>query len=360
MRKISNCGPLVAGAIVVGMSFPAFAQTSKLYLTEWQTTDVFVVQGGAIIDQFNRASTSDGPGMAIQDTVKCIGQDGGQSGNEYALDGTPLGGSYFNPSYASLYDGATDGVNNWTIAHNDFNTNFALLQADSDWNGLAILFVPAERSSGITYDANSGTLWITNNIGGISDVQNFDLAGNLLSEFPALHSGGGYGIAWDAADDTLWIPGAFGTAGHLFQYDKSGNLLQDIVVSGINNILGAEFATGEAAPCLDLTVSPLTAGQSATWEVTGATAGEQVAIVYGFQAGNTSVNGFAGYCADFGIQGVNQNKLICTKAADGTGYLICKKSIPGGAKGLHVLSQAAERNTCPDICMSNIDDQTVQ
>ncbi len=121
-------------------------------------------------------------------------------------------------------------------------------------------------------------------------------------------------------------------------------------------VFGAMPVSGD---CLTMTVDPLVAGQSATWNVSGATAGEQVAIVYGFSPGSTSVNGFAGYCATFGIQGVNQNKVICTKSADGGGNVSCTKKIPAGVKGRRVLSQAAERNTCPDECMSILDDQVV-
>ncbi len=111
--------------------------------------------------------------------------------------------------------------------------------------------------------------------------------------------------------------------------------------------------------CLTLTVDTLVGGSSADWTVSGATAGEQVAMVYGLSAGNTSVNGFAGYCATFGIQGVNQNRVICTKSADGAGNATCTKKIPAGMSGRRVFSQAAERNTCPDECVSNLDDQVI-
>ncbi len=111
--------------------------------------------------------------------------------------------------------------------------------------------------------------------------------------------------------------------------------------------------------CLTMTVDTLVAGQSAAWTVSGATPGEQVAIVYGLSAGSSSVSGYAGYCATFGIKSVNANKLICKKNADGAGQVVCKKPIPGGMSGVRVLSQAAERNTCPDECVSNLDDQVV-
>jgi len=136
-----------------------------------------------------------------------------------------------------------------------------------------------------------------------------------------------------------------------------------VVISNNGSFFGFDFDnfTFDEIPvdCLAMTVDPLVAGQSATWNVSGATAGEQVAIVYGFGPGSTGVNGIAGYCATFGIQGVNQNKVICRKTADGNGDVSCRKSIPAGVKGRRVLTQAAERNTCPDECVSNLDDQVV-
>ncbi len=126
------------------------------------------------------------------------------------------------------------------------------------------------------------------------------------------------------------------------------------------NTGGDPIGCGSIGNCLEMSVSNFVAGEKAEWDVSGATAGEQVAIVYGFAPGSTVVNGFAGYCATFGIKGVNQNKVICTKAADGAGNVMCTKSIPAGAKGLEVLMQAAERNTCPDECMSSVLTETVQ
>jgi len=111
--------------------------------------------------------------------------------------------------------------------------------------------------------------------------------------------------------------------------------------------------------CLTLGVDPLIAGSVADWAVNGATPGERVAIVYGFSPGSTVVNGLAGYCATFGIQGVNQNRVLCVKVASGAGIITCSKRIPGSVQGRRVLSQAAQRNTCPDECVSNLDDQVV-
>lgn len=243
---MSMRGRIVTSLALMAATSAATAQTSELYLNDWSNPVCYVVQNGVVIRQFNRTSFSDGPGLVVQDTIKHIGQDGGTSGREYDLNGNLLSGSYLNPAFTSCYDGATDGDRNWTIAHNDFNTNFAVLVADADWGGLAVAFVPANRSSGITYDAVNNSLWITNNVGGSDRVQQFDTSGNLISEFPInLQNGGGYAIAWDPADDTLWVPGAFGTGGNLYQYDKSGNLLQTVSPPGLGTqILGAEFQAG--------------------------------------------------------------------------------------------------------------------
>ena len=118
---------------------------------------------------------------------------------------------------------------------------------------------------------------------------------------------------------------------------------------------------GESGPCLDMVVSKLVAGQSAQWDIDGAKPGSTVAVVWGLRPGSTPVNGAFGYCATFGIAGVNQNHLVGTAKADATGHVtVLKGSIPASARGLRVLTQAAERDTCPDECMSDVDTQTVQ
>ncbi len=235
----------VAFFVAVVLLIPGIgqAQTSELYLADWSTTDTYVVQAGEIVRQFSRSTTDDGPGLVVVDTIKFIGQDPDTVGHEYGLDGTPLVGEYSNPAFESLYDGATNGSRNWSIGHNDFATNFAVVEGDSDWGNLSVLFEPQRRSSGITYDANTGTLWIANTESTADRIQQYDLSGNLLSEF-VVDIPGGYGISWDAADDTLWVPGSFGT-NDLYQYDKKGNLLQIVTVQGLpNEIFGAEFRHG--------------------------------------------------------------------------------------------------------------------
>jgi len=225
------------------------AQTSELFLTTYEDTRAFVVRGGQVIRQFNRTGPFDGPALVVQNTIKMYGQKGGDIGREYSLNGNLLPGQYPNAGFVDCYDGATNGVRNWTVAHNDFNVNFAVIVADANWQNAQVAFVPGRRSSGITYDFKAGTLWLTNNVGGSDRVQQYSLGGQLLSEFNiGPISGGGYGIALDYADDTLWIPGAFSTAGKLYQYSKAGQKLQEIAVPGLSgNVLGAEFQIPEPA-----------------------------------------------------------------------------------------------------------------
>ncbi len=146
-------------------------------------------------------------------------------------------------------------------------------------------------------------------------------------------------------------------AGELYEFDGTGSynflgVLQPLQIAGADT----EPATPD---CLLLSVSALISGSQATWDVSGATPGERVAVVYGHQDGTTVVNGTFGYCATFDIKGVNQGKVICQKNADGNGDVSCSKPIPAGAAGVRVLSQAAERNTCPDKCVSSVDDQVI-
>lgn len=163
----------------------------------------------------------------------------------------------------------------------------------------------------------------------------------------------------------------FGPNGNLWVGDTSGNKVHEYdPVSGALILEITDALTlprslafkpgGGPSDCLTMVVSTLTGGQKATWDVSGATAGSLVAVVFGLQAGSTVVNGQLGFCATFGIKGVTQNSLVGKATADGAGNVSVMKGIPAGATGLTVLTQAAERGTCPDECVSNLDSQVVQ
>ncbi len=146
-------------------------------------------------------------------------------------------------------------------------------------------------------------------------------------------------------------------AGELWEFDSAGTY------SFVGTLGPLQIAGADVGDCLTMSVSALTSGANATWKVANATAGERVAIVYGFSPGRTKVSNVSGYCATFCIRGVRANQLICQKMADGAGDVSCSKMIPASAAGKRVLTQAAERNTCgashKGECVSNLDDQVV-
>jgi uncharacterized protein (TIGR03382 family) len=211
----------VAGAVAHG-------QTSPLYMISYDTNEAVVVQNGQVTTAWTNTNTE--TAMAIDSTVRVLGRNPGLTGAEYDLGGNLLNsGVYPNPLYVDVYDGTTDGTYNYGIAHNDFDTNFAVIRGDADWGNLEVLFVPTIRSSGIAYDSSTDTLWITNNSGGYTGLQQYDLNGNLLFETLGDIGGAGYGLAYDPADDTLWMTGAFNSGVvDAYQLDKSGNILAQI------------------------------------------------------------------------------------------------------------------------------------
>lgn len=177
------------------------------------------------------------------------------------------------------------------------------------------------------------------------------------------------GWYFEDLDDT--IPDFTGYSIHSYSNGIGGigNIVTGFAANSFWADLGGmkAFGRGEwirfevsAGYCLELTVSTLTAGQTATWDVSKAAPSAEVAIVYGFSPGLTAINGFAGYCANFGIKGINQQRLVCRKKSDFAGKISCRKTLAGNIGGRRVLSQAAERGTCPDTCMSNVDDQIIQ
>ncbi len=119
---------------------------------------------------------------------------------------------------------------------------------------------------------------------------------------------------------------------------------------------------GNAGPttCLTLDVDQLIAGLTSTFTLANGTPGEVGVVVYGFQAGTTGLTGQFGYCATFGIKGLSTNSILVQKAFDGTGSIVKKQPIPANAFGKNVLFQGAQRDTCPNECMSNLLDMTVQ
>lgn len=118
--------------------------------------------------------------------------------------------------------------------------------------------------------------------------------------------------------------------------------------------------SGPARDCLEMSVNTLSAGQNGVWDISGAGAGTNGVIVWGLNLGETAVNGNFGFCADFGINGVNQNRVVGFWTADGNGQARVVRQVHYSLSGVTAHTQAAQQGTCPDTCMSAVDTQTIQ
>lgn len=228
-----------------------FSWGGTLILTDGDVgTNVSIT--GTTVTTFAQATNIDTGGqgdeyaIAIPGTIRTLG-NGNQgfgsppeqySGSEYLLNGTPTGVNYAYPFAAgALYDGATNGVNNFAVDYNSGNVySFGL-----DWSNPVLLFTTRSSDLGITYDTVNQSLWISNYSG--TDVRDYSLAGTLLSSFAATNSV--FGLAMDYSDNTLWADGQ----GVLYQYDRLGNQLSTFNDGQTLNTLGAEFQfSGLATP----------------------------------------------------------------------------------------------------------------
>jgi len=159
-------------------------------------------------------------------------------------------------------------------------------------------------------------------------------------------------------DNNIWVSNSNGTDVNEFDSATGAWIRQ---VAGFKRPMGMTVKPGTPpVSCIDMVVSTLIAGQTATWDINGVTPGASVVVVWGTNSGNTIIDNLAGYCATFGIKGVNQKRVVGTGLADNTGHASIIKDIPGMASGITILTQAAEQGTCPNECISNIDFQIVQ
>ena len=143
----------------------------------------------------------------------------------------------YPPLIASFYDGASDGVHNYSV---DFRQNGGVYSMNADWGAPNLLFSVGAGFLGITYDGSDNTLWLSQFSG--NQVRHYSLGGTLLGSFTAAQSSLD-ALALDPADGTLWM-GSQATEGTFYQYSKTGTLLgtQTYASLGNQNTLGGEFA----------------------------------------------------------------------------------------------------------------------
>lgn len=203
----------------------------------------------------------------------------------------------------------------------------------------------------LTYDSrNDRLIGLDNETSSLWEINRVD--GTQTRIFQGAYTNNG-GLAYDPERNVLWNLDWSGT---LLYFDIDNNFARTVVQTGF----GAHDGLTYVDECSRLTVSNLVAGEEATWNVIGARGGEEIAITYGLRPGETILNGQASYCATFAIEGILPSRVICRANADAGGTLTCSRRVPDGASGVRVLMQAAQANTCPYECMSNIVEQVIQ
>ena len=308
-----------------------------------------------------------GESVAISGNLAVIGvfsddDNGPGSGSAYVFDITT--GQQLSKLLPS--DGAEYDLFGTSVA---ISGNLAVIGADSDDDngtdsGSAYVFdittgqqlFKLLPSDGAEYDEFGNSVAISGNlavIGADSDDNN------------GTDSGSAYAFDVTTGQQIFKLLPSDGAAGDAFGFSVSisGNLAV-IGASGDadNGSLSGSAYVFQQVNCLNLTVDNLIADQQATFSITGGTPGTRAVTVYGTKAGQTVVNNVSNYCATFGIKGVTQSKVLggLNQTFDTNGEISFNQPIPSGTTGTSVLFQSAMQNTCPDECISNLVQMTVQ
>jgi hypothetical protein len=123
--------------------------------------------------------------------------------------------------------------------------------------------------------------------------------------------------------------------GHVFELVDTGSSIIVQVVRSVNGILPGE------APLTLSDPSPGIAGQVNTFQVSGASGGGQIVVVFGLALGSTPTGACAG--VDFGIDAATQ---VGTAIASPQGNALVSATIPAGAAGVTAYFQALDLTRC--------------
>jgi len=241
--------------MVAAMGFGAAAQAQNdvLYTTDGDSATLTMFQGG----NGTQATTHvRGYPITVANSVWIGDYNGAQPNSiEYDLAGTATGNTV---PYSAVFavDATTDGTFGYELGNAFSSTGTVYrLGADLDSTNRVTLFNVSgdSRFVGITYDFQSGNLWISSQ----NNIWEYDLTGNLVSSFTHFE-GDGHALAYESSTDTLWT--ARGST--LWQYDKTGNLLQTVQTNiNAGNNWGAEFAVPAPGTIAFLGLAALAAGR---------------------------------------------------------------------------------------------------
>lgn len=230
---------VLAGLLLACTVGPAWSVT--IYVFNGDADDGFIVDTAT--DSFTTFATSEadiGYNVAVTDRIVLGDRDDGIAA-EYDLNGNFTGDTFpGGANFSQLLDGTTNGIDS-NFGVECCGVQNSVTVADLNWQGQSVLFDISFEGSGITYDAMTGTLWVS----GFDDlVRNFALGGAELNSFStaAEISGSPCCMSYDEATDTLWI--GENNSNVLYNYDKTGTLIDSVAITGWapGNIFGAEIA----------------------------------------------------------------------------------------------------------------------
>jgi len=111
-----------------------------------------------------------------------------------------------------------------------------------------------------------------------------------------------------------------------------------------------------APSCLRLRVESDAANRRARFTIENGTPGTRAITVFGRGFGKTVIEHEAGYCATFGIKGIDKSRIVggFHHRFNKNGRITFEARIPRSAVDQRFFFQAAERGTCPEECVSDL------
>jgi len=147
-------------------------------------------------------------------------------------------------------------------------------------------------------------------------------------------------------------------------YADFGGLQPGINIFGVDSDVTFTLGDGGGpSDCLTLEVTGLVGGGTAVFTVSGGTPGEAAAVAWGLpNTPNSTGSDVNGWCVTFGFN-INLKgrrvRIVGASPFDDTGVATIQSNVPAARSGMEMLFQAAEHNTCPAECMSNILDEVI-
>ncbi len=299
---------------------PGNGPLSPYYLTAGEEHKNWVVQVTSLVTSWAQKhvkSVGESP-LAVTNFVKTLGTfytNQTTLGSRYTLTGTYVGPDYPYPSIAgaAFWDGASDGVNNYSV---DF-AHGGVYKFDGNWASPVKLFSTTSDYLGITFDTSDNTFWIAKFHTGI--VEHRSMTGTVLSSFTLPFTGASC-LALDPQDRTLWM-GSQNNKGTFYQYELDGTQVRTRTYAFLKtqNTLGGEFPVPTPTPTpppsvVSVMVSPNTIneGQNATFTVSRTMASSQSITVHYTMKG-TATNG-----TDYTLSGIPGQVTIPANASSAT------------------------------------------